>query len=295
MDAACTNWYFSCMTQSQAIPVFTLYGETDPFPDILHCETYSARAPIHDWRIAPHRHAHMSQLFVILDGEINARIEDDERRLGSGTFLYVPSQKTHEFRFKPDTEGYVLSFPSGVVESLASHAPDMLMRLSKPITATCSDSFLQLSRLLAKTLKQSGPFRIQRALGLAHSVLAAIAEEGQIEHGPAKADALARLQGLDRLIAKHRCDDWSASDYADALSVSTGHLSRLCRQSAGIGATAYIEQSIMEEACRLLAFTQLPVSEIGYRLGFNDPSYFSKRFRIVHHKTPSTYRAQFSG
>ena len=90
-------------------------------------------------------------------------------------------------------------------------------------------------------------------------------------------------------------ESWTASDYADALALSTGHLSRLCRQASGRGAAAYIEHHLMEEACRLLAFTALPVSDIGYRLGYADPSYFSKRFRIVRQQAPTEYRAQFSG
>ncbi|WP_239017514.1 AraC family transcriptional regulator [Paenirhodobacter huangdaonensis] len=37
------------------------------------------------------------------------------------------------------------------------------------------------------------------------------------------------------------------------------------------------------------------MAEIGYRLAFDDPAYFSRRFRAVRGLTPSDYRAQFSG
>ena len=51
----------------------------------------------------------------------------------------------------------------------------------------------------------------------------------------------------------------------------------------------------MGEASRLLAFTRLPMSEIGYRLGFDDPSHFSKRFRAARGLAPSAYRRQLEG
>lgn len=121
---------------------------------------------------------------------------------------------------------------------------------------------------------------------LAETRLAARASEQRTKH--------ARLFALDDLISKHISEGWTASNFASALSVSTGHLSRLCRAATGMGATAYIEQHQIQEACRLLAFTQLPVSEIGYRLGFIDPSYFSKRFRAARGQTPSDYRALFT-
>ncbi|MEY8841909.1 helix-turn-helix transcriptional regulator, partial [Cribrihabitans sp. XS_ASV171] len=103
-----------------------------------------------------------------------------------------------------------------------------------------------------------------------------------------------RLAQFDTLIARHMSEGWTASDYAAALSITAGHLSRLCRTATGRGATAYIEQARIEEACRLLAFTRLPVSEIGFRLGFADPSYFSKRFRNARDQTPSAYREGFA-
>ena len=62
-----------------------------------------------------------------------------------------------------------------------------------------------------------------------------------------------------------------------------------------MGAKAYIEQAVMGEASRLLAFTRLPMSEIGYRLGFDDPSHFSKRFRAARGLAPSAYRRQLEG
>ncbi|WP_207101751.1 helix-turn-helix transcriptional regulator, partial [Paracoccus shandongensis] len=64
--------------------------------------------------------------------------------------------------------------------------------------------------------------------------------------------------------------------------------------ATGQGATRHIETVLMTEARRLLAFTRLPIAEIGHRLGFDDPPYFSRRFRVATGQSPSEYRGRFA-
>ena len=282
------------MSNTSNVPIFTLYGETDAFPDVLHCEKYSARAPIHDWHISAHKHARLSQLFIIVEGGARAEVNDRHVRLTTGMFLFVPAQTKHAFVFEPGTEGYVVSVPSAVLKKLDTHSGDMQSSLSQGINGECCEDVLQLAKLLERTLSAQGPFRVERALGLAQTLLGLVAETAVTASTTNFSDAKGRLRDFEQLIMDNFAANWTAAQYAKALFVSTGHLSRLCRQAVGKGATAYIEEVVMDEACRMLAFTQLPVSEIGYRLGFADPSYFSKRFRKLHQNTPSAYRAQFA-
>lgn len=288
------DWYNSNMSQDTPIPAFGLYGEASQFPDVLHCEAFSARAPIHDWRIAPHRHGQMSQLFLIDRGRVEAKVDDHRVTLGDRTFLYVPEICVHEFVFQPDTEGSVLSFPVGVVQSIGPIPGEILPFLGRPISGPISTQLKRITQTLLDVMQAASPFRTQHVVALAHSVLAQLAETQFQLASEEKGSKSERLFQLDKLIEHHAGKAWSASDYAAALSVSTGHLSRLCRRASGLGATAYIEQRTMGEACRMLAFTQLPISEIGYRLGFSDPSYFSKRFRTARGETPSRYRSLFT-
>ncbi|MEM1274130.1 MAG: helix-turn-helix domain-containing protein [Pseudomonadota bacterium] len=284
------------MGRAAAIPVFTLYGETEQFPDLVHCEDISTRSAPLGWRIKAHRHAAMAQLFALEDGGVDAMVDGVAQCLNGGRFLFVPAQAVHAFDFAPGTEGYVVSFPTHVIAGIGPVGSDTIDRLSKPFIGRFDAHLQRLTRLLADTLSRASAFRAEQALGLAHALLAAVAEAGDSAPATASAPASqARLDRLGALIADHMSEAWSAADYAKALAVSTGHLSRICRAATGLGAQAYIEHAIMTEACRLLAFTQLPVAEIGYRVGFNDPSYFAKRFKTIRRKAPSAYRAQFAG
>ena len=278
------------MAVSLDIPSIGLFGEAGTFPDLVHCEQYSARAPYHDWYIPAHRHANMVQLHMIYQGGMKARLDSDEHRLDDMEFAYIPAHCVHEFHFDPDTEGDVLSLPLPVVQSVGPAPEEVTSALSGPFTGPIDGRLAALVTLLREGLRTAEPFRAQQVVGLAHSVLAHLARIALASRRP---DSLPRrLDDLDALIAAHMAEGWSASDYARALSMTTGHLSRLCRDATGMGTAAYVERAVMTEACRLLAFTGLPVSEVGYRLGYADPSHFSKRFRAARGDTPTRYRAR---
>lgn len=274
------------------IPTFTLFGETAQFPDILHIERISERAPAHGWHISAHRHAHMAQLFVLERGHLLGQVDARQIELEGGAFLFVPAQIVHEFTFESGSEGLVISMPLAVPGQEGPLAADLARALARPVSGEVTQATSQLAQMLTEARTGGGRFRAQQILGLVQALLAEVAQQGA-RQGADTRDA--RLSHLDRLVRLHLAEGWRVADYAAALGISTGHLSRLSRAASGLGAAAYIEHAVMQEACRLLAFTQLPVSAVGYRLGFDDPSYFSKRFRTLRGQAPSSYRAQFNG
>lgn len=293
MDQQRNRWYYSCMTHTPPIPDYALYGETDAFPDVVHCEHIKDRAPNHGWHIAAHRHAQLAQVFYIQTGTAQAVVDGRKFTLADNQLFFIPAQAVHSFAFAPHTQGMVQSFPLAVLHSIVPMSPDILRNLSDPFLAEPEPDLLTVMDLLDKALKDTGPFRTHIALSLAHSVLSITAALGSGPNATGQTGSDRRLARLDQLIAEHQSAQRSARDYAADLGLSTAHLSRLCRAAKGVSASAYIEANIIQEACRLLAFTQLSVAEIGYRLGFADPSYFSRRFRAVQGEPPSLYRQRF--
>ncbi|MDJ1007003.1 MAG: helix-turn-helix domain-containing protein [Paracoccaceae bacterium] len=282
------------MSDMATIPALGFYGETAAFPDTVHCESLPDRAKLHDWRILPHRHGGVSQLFLVTAGRVSAHADGVQLTLCEGDFLYVPEHCVHEFHFTPDVRGDVISAPASVLASTGPNGAEVAAALSRPFAGRTSGTLEVLAAELRKAARTTSPFAAQRTVGLAHSVLATLAELcllGPVRIGRKKPE---RLFALDRLIDAHMADGWTASDYAAALSITTGHLSRLCRSATGRGAAAYVERRLMTEACRMLIFTGATVAEIGYRLGYPDPSYFTRRFRRVRGLTPSGFRRQFT-
>ena len=57
----------------------------------------------------------------------------------------------------------------------------------------------------------------------------------------------------------------------------------------------YLIHLRIRQACRLLDTTGLTVREIGFRVGFEDPYYFSRMFRKLMGQSPRQYRALRKG
>ncbi|WP_286250851.1 AraC family transcriptional regulator [Streptomyces graminofaciens] len=81
-----------------------------------------------------------------------------------------------------------------------------------------------------------------------------------------------------------------AHDYAARLGYSLKTLNRACRRATGHTAKQLVDARVALEAKRLLAHTDLPVAAISHRLGFTEPTNFSKFFTRATGQTPGTFR-----
>lgn len=294
MDMHGKAWYFSSMNSQAQIPHFNLFGETSAFPDVIHCERVFDRARLHDWVISPHRHSHMAQVLHIENGLVDATLDGQAIQLTDGEYLYVPPRIVHGFAFSCGTEGAVLSFPVPVVAGIGPENAALLAWLGAVRRGRLSDICKHHVVALAAVYAKTGIFRAQKLVAQTHLLLACLAEESHDAAAP-MGDPERQIARLDALVAKHLGERWSARDYAQALHVTTGHLNRQVRAATGVSLTSYLETAAMTEACRLIAFTRLPFAEVGYRIGYDDPSYFSRRFRMRIGETPSQYRSRVAG
>ncbi|MBO6013520.1 MAG: helix-turn-helix domain-containing protein [Bacteroidales bacterium] len=71
----------------------------------------------------------------------------------------------------------------------------------------------------------------------------------------------------------------SVSEYARMIGISTKTLTSCCLECSGQTPLQLINARLTLEAKRLLRFTHLSSKEVGYHLGFEDPSYFVKVFK----------------
>jgi AraC family transcriptional activator of pobA len=67
--------------------------------------------------------------------------------------------------------------------------------------------------------------------------------------------------------------------YADALNVTPNYLNEVIKTAINVSAKEFIQNRIVVEAKRMIVFTNKSSKEIGYEMGFEDPSHFSKFFK----------------
>jgi AraC family transcriptional activator of pobA len=80
-----------------------------------------------------------------------------------------------------------------------------------------------------------------------------------------------------KVLVEQKYMEWhKVSEYADKLTISANYLNEIIKKNTGRTAKEHIQNRLVAEAKRLSFFTQLSAKEIGFKLGFNDPSHFAK-------------------
>ena len=87
------------------------------------------------------------------------------------------------------------------------------------------------------------------------------------------------VKNFKDIVEKNYMKWHQVKDYADALNVSPNYLNEVIKSTINISAKDYIQNRLVLEAKRMVIFTKKSGKEIGYELGFDDPSHFSKFFK----------------
>jgi AraC family transcriptional regulator len=99
-----------------------------------------------------------------------------------------------------------------------------------------------------------------------------------------------RIRRAIELMVAQLDQELSLKDMAAACYLSPFHFARLFKKLTGITPHAYLAALRTSEAQKLLAETELSVSQISIRVGYSSPSHFSKGFRQATGLTPRAFR-----
>jgi AraC family transcriptional regulator, transcriptional activator of pobA len=107
---------------------------------------------------------------------------------------------------------------------------------------------------------------------------------------PAPFAAVGLVRRFQQVVERSFRASTSVRDYARVLGVTTSHLNESLRLETGLTARDLIRERLLLEAKRLLLHSELTMAEIGYELGFEDPSYFSRVVRRELKTSPVEFR-----
>jgi AraC family transcriptional regulator, transcriptional activator of pobA len=279
-----------------AIQVYNLFGEHADLPDVVHCETIPARSVLHDWRFPPHRHARLHQLLLIDSGGGQATLEGRTFALAPMRLINVPVGSVHGFSFVRGTEGWVLTIATEVLDEVLMPSEGLTSVLGQPTVLRGTAAMRAAMKQIFSEYAGQHFARAHLLRSLAGTLFGLVARELSNGDGLKGSTATPNLlQRFHDLVEQHFLQHWTVAQYADALSVTPTHLSRLARAAAGHSASRVIQNRIVREARRNLVYTNLPVSAIAYALGFKDPAYFSRVYSTATGYSPRVFREQVHG
>jgi AraC family transcriptional regulator len=102
-----------------------------------------------------------------------------------------------------------------------------------------------------------------------------------------------RLRSVLDFIGDNYERDLTLSELAEVAGMSTFHFAREFKRATGSAPHQYLIKFRVERAKSLLAESQLPLVEVGFRSGFSHQSHFSRLFRRLTGTTPLSYRLMF--
>ncbi len=258
--------------------------------------------------LKPHTH-NFYQVIWFKKGEGHHYVDFKKYKIRNNTLLLISNNQVHRFD-KTDYKGVLFGFPEGF----------LVQNGSKIELAIKFNLFKQLYQVPVC-------YPEQEAVKILEDLSFKIKEELEKPNTFGKMDLLAfYLKAF--LIHIQRCKDESSSikgvmhpilekdqnrfaqfnallesnyksrlkvtDYAGLLFISPRTLSALTKKMINKSPSQIINERVILEAKRLLAHTDLSVKEIGYNLGFEDSSYFTKFFTKHTRQRPIEFKMSFA-
>ena len=290
----------------RSVPNFALYGAAagEALVDIVHHESIPVRSSRFNFEIQPHFHDALIQILYATKGAGEAFIDGRVCKVEPPWLIVVPARSVHGYRFRDDVDGHVVTAAQSAVESVAQAvAPQLLAFLRTPMALTLDSASRRaaLDPLFDAIGREAERHeRWQFAAGLSLMValfvqIARLSESAELSTHPARSRLASRIERFRKLLVDGCHARRPVASYAQAMGVSAGQLTRLCREAFGVSAIEAIDARAVHEAKRLLGYSTLSVKQIASELGFRDEAYFGRFFRKQTGLRASEYRAKANG
>lgn len=283
------------------IPAYVLYGEALQriAGPMLHIETIEARSARHFWKIEPHLHHELHQLIFVMRGRGVVLADGKRSQYRPPAVVLMPVGAVHGFEFEPGTVGHVVSVSADLLSGLAQREPAVTALFAQPSTVELkkgdlhATDFEQSVRMLAREFARPAAGDGLALHGWLEVLLGNLLRLTSSIPNPADPVVGQRQQLMARfgeLVETRFRENHSVADLAKALHVSESRLRSVCLAATGQSPIQLIHARILLEAKRQLHYTNNPISEIAYALGFDDPAYFTRFFTRLTGDSPRAFR-----
>jgi AraC family transcriptional activator of pobA len=241
------------------------------------------------------------QIIWVQRGHARHTLDFEAVPLAPGSLLFVGPGRVHTFDLTADYEGQLLLFTAPFfarseaaaqflhATSLFQPVPEVPVVLAPGAATDFTTLWTQLATELAQTPDVYQPLVLQQTV---HTflLLAERAQRRQGYHSPDGSPQLGDTTRFRTLVEQQFRTQRAVRHYAAQLGVTEKRLAQATAQVLGKLPKQVIAERLTLEAKRLLAHTPASSKEIGFALGFDEPTNFSKYFRRQTGLSPQQFR-----
>ena len=232
-------------------------------------------------------HFHSALEFVLMEeGAVDAHADASRYRLEAGdVYLSFPNQVHFFENDSPDQRSWIVIVP-------LSMCSDYKKLLRQHLPATNHIPAAKVTPLIRSLLEQmeaaKGVYADSVRKGYWLAILGLLLPH--MELAPAQGNENDVLRSLLNYCIENLSGDLRLDEVAERVCVGKYYISHLFRERLGIGFHEYVNMMRVNEAGKLLLETDLPVTEVGYQVGFACPRTFNRVFQKQSGCSPREYR-----
>ena len=271
--------------------------------DFIKVERIETTSQPHDWRIKPHIHTDLFQLFLIEHGETELFLTQTEVPIECPCVIVMPANTLHGFNFSPDVSGYVITLSESFVENTLKMSSSVFLELNKvKILSAASETplFEALKKMVAEIEQEIFSSQLERktilqsffSIFLIKIYRYAVLKKEQ-QYGE-EVREINHFRCFQKSLRQSPINKKAVSDFAKELTITPVHLNRICQAVAHKSTSQIIQEHSVNEACKYLIHTSYSISEIAHFLNFEDLGYFSRLVKKHLGKSPQAYRKEIS-
>ncbi len=247
---------------------------------------------------SPHSHHDMVEILYILRDNGTFEINGIPYPVHSGDIVIYNSDVVHHEAYQfPPPALYGLESTGIQTEGLP---PNFLIPADACPVISPGDNSLEIRHLFRNIYEHSAkqtPTASMTCQYLFRALLCMIYElmsGGIVIPAHAKEDSKANRLGrqIQIYVDEHVLENLSVQSVADHFNISPAYVFRLFKQVTGTSLMQYIIQRRMGEAQTLLLITDLSITEVAKRVGYDNLSHFVKMFTQNIGMSPRKYRKQ---
>ncbi len=202
--------------------------------------------------------------------------------------------KMHKIIPSNDLRGWVINFKSEFIpDSKLSFYSNFFTSTNIPLSSnSCLNRFTTLCEIIfsENNQEQVDYTSIHHLVNALIAMIDAERKRNLPVENSAKGSQVNSFNNFLKILELNYHHNEGVSFYADKMNMSERNLNIICQNNFHKSVTEIIETRKLIEAKRMLLYSDKTVSEIGYQLGYNEKSYFTRVFHAKMEITPSRFR-----